>query len=584
MSKANLLFEIGTEEIPARLIPIFEKELALFFPAQLEENLLSSSTYHIIATPRRIGIYSKDIPTIQNTKKEFILGPPLSVAKMQDGSPSKALEAFCKNHNITIDDSFEHSNEKGTYMAAHVLTGGNNAIDILSILCENTIKRLASIQKMRWNIYNDTFARPIRWICALFGENIIPVHYANCSSGNITYGHRVYAKTPITIPAADSYLTLIQEKGFVTPSTEERKQCIREHIHSVENTLHATVIHSNSLLEENACLVEFPHTILGTVEKEFLELPKEVFLTSIEQHQKSFGIEDSSGALLPYFLSVVNIDPQNAPLVQQGWEKVLRARLHDALFFYKKDIPIPLETWVENLANVTFIAPLGTMKEKALRLKDIAYFLAKDICPENAQKASRAAFLSKADLVSAMVGEFDTLQGIMGGIYAKAHGEDNDIATAIAEHYLPVGTKSPTPKSTLGAIVSLADKIDTLVGCFGLGKMPTGTADMHGLRRAILAIFRIIVEHTLSIDIPSLVRYARSLYGERKWKLSEEELVSAISQFYFVRIKHYYVSHGFDTPIVEAVLAAKDSSPITIQKRLEALSTASTDDSFIHIV
>lgn len=570
MKAEDFVFEIGVEEIPARFIPLFEREMETYFLRTLEQEMLSYDSYTIIATPRRIGIYISSLAYTQGTKEEHVLGPSVMVA-WKNGIPTPALEGFLKKYNISVDAVLKETTPKGEYVAIKHTVGGQNTEHILSKICYNAILHLATVQKMHWGDSTVVFARPIVSLLALYGSTPISIEYGPCSTQNpqYTFGHRILCNKPVIIPSAEEYWKILREQAFVLPLSTERKEKIQQGIREIEEQYQANIIFSESLLEENTNLCEYPFVLLGDIDTKYLSLPKEVFLTTIERHQRSFGLVNKQGALLPHFITVTN-NPHNNNNIKVGWERVLRARLEDAMFFYSLDKDNSFENWLEQLEHVIFITSLGTMRERALRIQSLAVYMAQILAPESEEDASRAGLLCKADLVSAVVKEMDTLQGIMGGIYAKEKGKGDAVARAIAEHYLPAGPSSPLPSTMLGSIVALADKIDMVVGCFAMKMIPTGTTDTQGLRRAVLGIVRIILEYNITTDFKDIFLYAKTLYGAREWKLREEEMLHALSTFFATRIKQYCISLGFSTTCIDAVLHIQDSLPSLIQ-RIEAL-------------
>ena len=571
MSTQDFIFEICVEEIPARLIPTFEKEMELRCLDILAREMLHYTSYTLIATPRRIGIYIHELADTQGSKKEEVLGPPAQVA-WNGEEPTPALHGFLKKYNISIDDVYVKETPKGQYIATQHVLGGKKTEDILSDICHELLLHLSSIQKMRWGSSHVVFARPLTALVALYGDIPIHVAYGPCvtASPQYTYGHRILCNTPLYIPSASQYFSILREQGMVVPLYSERKKLIEEGMKALEEKYNATIISHEDLLEENANLCEYPYVLLGDVDTRYLALPKEVFLTTIQSHQRSFGLVDNEGNLLPYFITITN-NPHNSPNIKAGWERVLKARLEDAMFFYEIDVKTTFETWLEELDDVTFITSLGTMRERALRIQALAVYIAHLMAPHLETEASQAGLLCKADLVSAVVKEFDTLQGIMGGVYAREKGKGEDIANAIAEHYLPIGSSS-LPSSLLGNIVALADKIDIVIGCFAMQMIPTGTTDTQGIRRAVLGIIRIILEYDIRIDFRDIFLYAKRLYGARDWKLRDEETLQALATFFSVRVKHYFLSLGFDTICIDAVLSIEDSLP-SLAKRIKALQT-----------
>ncbi len=439
---------------------------------------------------------------------------------------------------------------------------------------------------MRWGFNTITYARPLRWIMALLDEDVVPFALGPLKSGRQVYGHRVHGPGPYDLDTAANYERMLGGKCSVVADASRRMQMVREGGDALAKAAGGNVRWKDSLLEEVSGLVECPVPLLGDFDPSYLEIPEEVLLTSMETNQKSFGVAGPDGRLLPHFLTVLNIKPANINLVKRGWERVLKARLEDARFFWREDLSTSLDAWLEKLDHVIFIGPLGSMGDKARRLAKLCQWLAESLAPEDLDpaEAARAGLLAKADLVSSMVGEFDTLQGIMGGIYAAKAGESPIVAQAIKEQYLPAGPDTPLPACDAGAILSIADKADALVGCFGLDRVPTGAAAPIGLRRCALGIIRILVARNWQMDISRLFARARVFYGDIKWKLSPEDALKKLNEFLLARQRNYFISLGYETAFVDAVLTADSHNPANVKARLDALVAFGKKDGFTKAV
>lgn len=580
------VFEIGTEELPARFLAGVEQELSERFTKALGDANVDFDALCVQTTPRRATVSITGIAAVQRSSEEIIPGPPVRIAYDAEGNPTKAALGFIKTQGVTLEDAFKMTTEKGEYLAVKKQSGGKKTVDILAEFCPTVIAALPFPKKMHWGSGTFGYARPLRWVLALFDDAVVPFAVpgvAGLSSGRETYGHRVHGYGPFSVASAADYAATIQEKCQITLNGAERRSTIINGGNALGSAAGGTILWKDSLLDEVQGLAEHPVPCLGNFDPSFLELPREVLLTSMESHQKSFGVENANGTLLPHFLTILNITPKSMALVQKGWERVLRARLEDARFFWNVDLATDFDTWLERLDSVVFLQKIGSMGEKTRRLSALCYWLAKHIAPENAElaeNAKRAGRLSKADLVSGMVGEFDTLQGIMGGIYARRKGENDAVAAAISEQYLPAGPDSPVPASLCGALVSIADKADTLAGCFGLGMIPTGAADPYALRRAALGIVRIMIEHKLRFDVEALFTEALAQYGEREWKLQPQEAAGKLREFFVLRLKNFFVSQGAETLLAEAAISADSSDVWAVSARLEALTIFSKSEGF----
>lgn len=577
---ANFLLEIGTEEMPARFLPPLQAGIKELFENQLSEMDINFGSVKSYATPRRIVAYIQDLATDQNKSIKKIVGPPISVAKDQEGNYTKAALGFAKSQGVEIDELFEEQTPKGVYIAVKKEFGGEKVKNLLPQICLDVISKLHFPKRMKWEKSKFMFGRPIRWIVALLDNEIIEFEIASIRSSNKTYGHRVMGPGPFEVSSCDAYFEIVEKNGKVIIDPEKRLSIIKTNGEKEAQKLGGRVIWDDELLEEVVGLVEYPLPLIGEFHEKFLELPKEVLLTSIKTHQKSFGIEDSNGKLLPYFLCTVNIEPKDISLVKKGWERVLRARLEDAAFFWKQDNNQTLEKWREELNRVVFLGPLGTMGDKANRLEKICEYLAEIVDPSLKEKLKRAGQLAKVDLVSEMVGEFDDLQGIMGGIYARKKGEDPVVCDAIYEHYLPTGVDSPLPNTLGGALLSIADKMDNIIGCFGLDMIPTGAQDPHGMRRQVLGITRIILDKTLNFSLFDAFSKVFDIYGDISWKNSKEKTMELLRDFVAGRLKGYFQSLDYPTKIVDAIVSANIDNIYLTKKRLDGLLEFSKEPEF----
>lgn len=569
------VLEIGSEELPARFLPAQEAELRSRFTAALDEAGIAYDGLRIMSTPRRAVVFLDGVQPVQKEKEEVVTGPPVRAAYDAEGKPGKALQGFARTHDVALEDIFTVQTEKGEYVAVRKRTGGARAADLLAHICPTVITALPFAKRMRWGAFTFPYARPLRWILALLDDEVIPFTVGPVTSGRETWGHRIHGKGRgdgvLEVPSASAYMSILTTQGGVEPDAARRRAIIIEGGDAQAAAVGGRILWKDSLLDEVQGLCEHPVPLLGNIDPSYLELPREVLLTSMESHQKSFGVEDASGVLMPHFLTVLNLAPQDMSVVRKGWERVLRARLEDARFFWRSDLSEKTETWLKRLDTVIFLGPLGSMGDKTRRLERLCAWLAENCGQGDAALAARAGRLSKADLVSGMVGEFDTLQGIMGGIYARRKGEPEAVAAALGEQYLPAGPDSPLPTTLLGGLLSMADKVDTLVGCFGLGMIPTGTADPNALRRCALGIARIILGFGLRVDLRALFREAQRLYGERQWKLEPEEALARLEEFFGSRLKYYLLLHTTDTLLVDAALNADCNDVWAAGKRLAAL-------------
>jgi glycyl-tRNA synthetase beta chain len=435
-------------------------------------------------------------------------------------------------------------------------------------------------KRMRWESSGFSFARPMRWLLALMDDTVVPVQVASLQAGAKTWGHRVHGPGPWEVPSAQAYFDLLRDNGRVILDRRERIEFIQSQGDDLAKAHGGRVVWKDELLAEVASLAEWPRPILGRFDQRYLELPREVLLTSMESHQKCFGLEDENGNLLSCFVCTLNLEPKDLDLVRAGWERVLKARLEDAAFFWKVDRKATLEQWQQELDKVIFLGPLGSMGAKAKRLEMVAANLTAKEDAQIQNDTIRAAALAKVDLVSEMVGEFADLQGIMGGIYVRQKGESEQVGQAVSEHYLPTGPESAVPESLPGAYLSITDKADALTGCFGLDMIPTGTQDPYALRRQALGIVRTVWEHGLRFSLSELLETAIDAYQDVDWKLDKETALSALLDFFAHRIRALCMNRGLETKVVDAALGAGFDDLWAFEQRLTALDRFSRDADF----
>lgn len=584
---AEFVLEIGTEEMPARFVPKLATELKAALSKLLDDAMLENAGVETCATPRRITAHVLEIADSQRKEEETVTGPPIRIAYDEDGNLTKAGAGFAKTQGVEEAALFTMDTGKGEYLAAKKIVGGGKASDILQGICIKAIESLSFPKKMRWGGYDFAFGRPVRWLLALLDEKVVDFTIENLQSGRLTRGHRVMGHGPFSIDKASSYFDVVKNDCKVIIDPEERKRMIQKEGNRQADALGGEIVWNDALLDEVANLVEYPKPLIGDIDELYLALPREVLLTSMQSHQKSFGVQGADGKLLAHFLTTLNLDPSDVELVKKGWERVLKARLEDARFFWEADCKVDLQTWVDKLENVVFLGPLGTVGDKARRIETLCADLAeriaikKIILPGEVQQFAEAGRLAKADLVSEMVIEFDSLQGKMGGIYASQAGKGEIVSQGIYEQYLPAGPETPVPSSLSGALVSMADKADTLAGCFGLGKKPTGANDPFALRRCALGIARIIMEHELDINLRDFLASAQKAYSkEIKWKVDQEESLANLLDFFAQRLRALFIGQGFDTRAVDAAIGAGYDNVRTLKARLQALSAFTQEDDF----
>jgi glycyl-tRNA synthetase beta chain len=574
------VFEIGLEEMPARFLPDLEKSLQELAHEQLAQERIGHGALYVFSTPRRLVLGVEDIAQVQETRSELVTGPPQAIAYSDSGELTKAGLGFARSQGVDESQLIIQDTAKGPYLAVRKQLGGQDTLSILPNMCTRIVSKLAMPKRMRWESSGFSFARPIRWLLALMDDTVVPVEVASLQAGAKTWGHRVHGPGPWEVPSAQAYFDLLREKGRVILDRQERKTFIQSQGDELAKAHGGRVVWKDDLLDEVASLAEWPRPILGRFDRRYLELPREVLLTSMESHQKCFGLEDDDGKLLSYFVCTLNLEPKDLDLVRAGWERVLKARLEDAAFFWKVDRKATLEQWQQELDKVIFLGPLGSMGAKAKRLEMVAASLTAKEDAQMQHDTIRAAALAKVDLVSEMVGEFADLQGIMGGIYVRQKGESERVGQAVSEHYLPTGPESAVPESLPGAYLSIADKADALAGCFGLDMIPTGAQDPYALRRQALGIVRTVWEHGLRISLSELLATAFDAYQDVDWKLNKETTLSALLDFFAHRIRALCMNQGLETKVVDAALGAGFDDLWAFEQRLTALDRFSREADF----
>ncbi len=562
---SELLLEIGTEEIPARFIPPVLHEMASSFGKLLEQERIAAGEIRTWGTPRRLALVVTGVATSQAEVAEEVIGPPKAVAFDATGRPTAAAQGFAKAQGVQVSDLIEVDTPRGVYLAVRKRAFGRPTFECLRELLPGFILGLSFPKSMRWGSQSLTFARPIHWILARFGGAVLPFELGDVASGGVTYGHRFLAPEIREAADAASYIATLRDARVIV-DPKERGALLAAQLKEAAARAGGEVVPNPGLLEENTFLVEYPSVVVGNFEDKFLALPDEVLITSMREHQRYFSLRGGDSKLLPHFIAVNNTLTRDPDLVRQGHERVLRARLSDAMFFFQEDSKVPLANRVEALKGVVFHSLLGTSYEKMERFRDLAGKLA----PELADLTRRAATLSKADIVTEMVGEFPSLQGVMGRIYALLSGEPPEVATAIFSHYLPRHADDDLPGDPVGVLVGLSDRLDTICGCFGVGLIPTGTADPYGLRRHALAVIRILRARQLHLDLPEVVLAALDLL-KGKISRSPEETALEVLDFFQTRLQHLLLSEGFDHETVAAVLAAGARDLVDAADKVKAL-------------
>lgn len=576
----DLLLEIGTEEIPAAFIPRALEDLQRLVVEGLRGLRLGHGEVSVYGTPRRLAVLVRGVPVAQPDEIREEVGPPVKVAFDPEGKPTRAAENFAAKVGVAVDKLQRKVQPKGEYLAATVEEKGSPSLEILPGILLQAIQSIPWRKSMRWGDLDIAFARPIHWFCARFGTDVIPFRYGDVESGGASFGHRFLANHPIEIPEPSAYVEALRAAEVIVDPSERRK-AVQAAAEKGAREAGGELLRDEELLDHVTWLVERPSPVVGTFDAGDLDLPKEVLVSEMKGHQKYFSVvKPGSNELLPAFVAIANTPVRDPAQARRGFERVLGARLADGRFFYEEDRKVPLIEQVQRLAKVTFQHNLGSIHEKVVRFTAIAGEIGKELdLPVAAREhIERAATLSKADLVTGMVGEFPELQGVMGREYATASGEPAEVAQGIFEHYLPRHQGDELPSGDVGAVVGIADRIDTVVGIFGIGKPPTGAADPFGIRRACLAIVNLILHKGYRISLPGLVDNALSAL-DGKLTLPAAEVRTQVLDFFRARLKNLW---GEDRPveIVEAVLAAGFDDLLSTRARLDAVVAMLGDESF----
>ncbi len=577
MSTKELFLEIGTEEIPAGFIPRATAEMEAIIIRELTAARLTFGEVKTLATPRRLALVVKGIPSVQPNADITATGPSIKAAYDADGKPTKAAEGFARGQGVDVSAIQIVKTDKGEYISITRTETGRPTNELLSEILPKLINDIPFKKSMRWGDLDVRFARPIHWIVALFDGIIVPFEFGNITSGALSRGHRFMANTSFPVRDYANYLEEC-ERHFVIPDPERRKEIIRRETNCVAIAAGGHLLPDEDLLEQVSFLVEYPSAVHGTFSEEFLQVPKEVLITSMRSHQRYFSIVDTKGKLLPGFITVNNTLTEDPSVVVKGNERVLRARLSDARFFFEEDKKIKLDDRVEALKKVVYQQKLGTSFEKMERFKTLAESLAAKLNPTVTTETARAAWLCKADLVSAMVGEFPEVQGVMGREYALLEGENSSVANAIAEHYLPTQAGGELPASDIGAFVSIADKLDTICGCFSVGLIPTGAADPYALRRATIGIISIILDKGYRLSLSVLIDQALELLSAKLTR-PREQVAGEVLEYFRARFINL-LGNDYSGDAVDAAVSAGFDELVDVKARIVALAEFATHSDF----
>ncbi|ABC26944.1 Glycyl-tRNA synthetase, beta subunit [Hahella chejuensis KCTC 2396] len=567
MNHQDFLVEIGAEELPPKALRQLAEAFAQGIRQRLEKAQLSFSELTWYAAPRRLAVHVSGLAEKQPDLEVEKRGPALQAAFDAAGAPTKACEGFARSCGTTPDKLEKLETDKGVWLVFRSKQAGAPTTGLLPAIVEESLAALPIPKRMRWGARRTEFVRPVHWIIMLFGEKVIDCEILGLKAGNTTLGHRFHHPAPIEIATPANYKDALKNTGYVMADFEERKALIRQQVEAIAKQTSGMAVIDEELLEEVASLNEWPTALMGRFEDRFLEVPAEALISTMKGNQKYFHVVDAEGRMLPYFITVANIESKDPQQVIDGNERVIRPRLSDAAFFFSTDKKRTLASRLEDLKPIVFQQQLGTVYDKAIRVGKLAAKIAAKI-DSNPEWAQRAGELSKTDLATEMVMEFPELQGTMGRYYAAIDSEPEEVSMAQEEQYLPRFAGDQLPTTLTGCAVSLADKLDTIVGIFGINQPPTGAKDPFGLRRAALGVLRILVEKKLDLDLAECVQWAQELHGD----LPAENLETAVVDYMLDRFRAWYEEAGVPTEVFLSVLARRPTKPVEFDQRVLAVA------------
>lgn len=576
---ATLAFEIGTEEIPAFDLKRATEQLAELVPAALDAVRIPHGDVAVYTSPRRLIAVVADVAASTEALEEVFRGPAVAIAFDEAGRPTKAAEGFARGKGLSVGD-LQRRDENGTeYVYAVRQVPAQETAALLPSVLRGVIDDISWPKSCRWGTTSEMFSRPVRWLVALLGDEVIPVRYAGITAGRATRGHRFLAPGPHEAASADALVDVVRG-AYVVPTQAEREAVIRDGVAAIEAACGATAELPAKTLTEVINLSEYPTPMVGTFDEEFLKVPEEIIVDAMLMHQRYFPLYDADGNLTNRFVIVSNGDPAHEATIVDGNERVVAARLYDAKFFYEEDLKRPLEDYVQRLDEVVFQEALGTMRDKTARVVKLSARItaAAGIEASEMRDIARAAYLAKADLVTGAVVEFTSVQGIMGSYYAAAAGEPERVARAIAEHYRPRFSGDAIPADVIGQVVALSDKIDTICGLFAVGQAPTGSSDPFALRRAALGVLAILEETGLPISLVETIDASLIIYREAGLEFDNASVRREIIDFFITREKVALRDAGVKADTIDAVLASCIEEPMVLAARARALEAARTHE------
>ncbi len=564
----DLLIEIGTEELPPKAL----KKLSTAFTVGVVDGLKKAGfeihEAESFAAPRRLAVLIKSVAARQPDRKVERKGPNLKAAYDADGNPTKAVIGFAKSCGVEVGDLQQQDTDKGVWLVFNATEKGRALTEIIEDIINQSLAKLPIPKRMRWGSSDVEFVRPVHWVVLLHGNKIINAQVMGLKTGNKTKGHRFHSKGEIELQQASDYKETLRSPGYVLVDFEERKQNIKQQVIDTSRQLGGEAVLDEDLLDEVTALNEWPIAVAGEFDEDFLTVPAEALIKTMQDNQKYFPLRDTAGNLKNNFITISNINSKTPEKVKAGNERVIRPRLADAKFFWEQDQKQPLESFNTALEKVVFQKQLGTVADKTRRVSALAESIASEL-NFNVENVKRAAVLSKCDLMTDMVGEFASLQGVMGKRYAQVAGESEEVALALDEQYMPRGASDDTASTATGQVLSISDKLDTLVGIFAIGQKPTGEKDPYALRRASLGVLRTIIERGLDLDLKQMITTSASLLSD---KVDASKVEQDVFDYIIERLRAYYLDRGIMADVFDAVSALSPSRPLDFDKRIKAVT------------
>lgn len=565
---ADFLVELGTEELPPKAL----KNLMASFAETIENNLkaaeLSFTAIKPFAAPRRLAVLVENLASETPSKELVVWGPPAAIAFDKEGQPTKAALAFAEKNGIAASELKAESDGKAEKLVARISTQGKKTVELLEAIVADALAKLPIAKRMKWGAKREEFVRPVHWLVMLLGSEVVNANILGLQAGRTSRGHRFHYNNTIELAKASDYASTLKNTGYVVADFAERSATIVQQVEAEAKKVGGVAVIDSSLLDEVTALVEWPVALTGKFEERFLAVPSEALIASMKEHQKYFHVVDANGKLKNNFITVANIESKDAAQIINGNERVIRPRLSDAAFFFETDKKTTLASLRERLKTIVFQAQLGTIYDKTERVAGLAKLIAGKLNAD-AASAERAAQLCKSDLVTNMVGEFDDMQGIAGYYYAQNDGENAEIAAAMNEQYMPRFAGDQLPQTVTGTIIALADRLDTISGIFGIGQQPSGSKDPFALRRASIAVLRLLVEKNLSLDLRELLTFAKA---QHKNLTVGDELVEQVLSYMLDRFRAMFEDANIPAEVFQSVSAKQLSQPLDINQRVHAVS------------